>query len=112
MKAQLVRIALTIVIGAVVVGLLPYTLSSAPEPVSVDGSLYQQDGDTVTVIVTGSDGKAISRAVQNLGGEVISAGWMVDTVTAEVPAAQLDELAEHPNVYSMTSTGPRAASSD
>jgi hypothetical protein len=112
MKAQLVRILVTIIIGAAVVGLVPYALSSTPELVSIDGSLYQQDGDTLTVIVTGSDGKAISRAVENLGGEVTSAGWLVDTITAVVPAAQLDELAGHPNVYSITAIGEISASRD
>lgn len=112
MKVKLGRLLGLIVIVATIVAVAPYALGSPPEPVTIDGGLFQQHTETLTVVVKGSDGKTVSRAIENLGGEVVTAGWLTDTVIAVLPADQLDALAVHPNVFSMTSADEGAASAD
>jgi hypothetical protein len=81
------------------------SFASSPETVHIDGSLFLQQAETMSVIVTAADATSAVRAVEAVGGQVTGDPPTAQAVAASIPANKLDALAIHPQVHSITSAG-------
>jgi hypothetical protein len=75
----------------------------SPEIVHIDGRLYLQTTETISVVVTAADAASAAYAVEAVGGQVSGASLMAQAVTASIPVNQLDALAIQPQVRSIAS---------
>ncbi len=93
-----------VLIGIIAVAALRNTGSApSPEIVHIDGSLYLQTGEIISVVVTAADAATAVRAVEAVGGQVSGAPSMAQAVAASIPADQIDALAMQPQVRSIAS---------
>jgi hypothetical protein len=67
----------------------------------VEPQLNTAAGDSLSLIVTASESQQAARAVRALGGQVVSDLWLIDAVSANVPADQLATLAAEPGIASI-----------
>ena len=79
--------------------------AQAPAPTSgaayVEPALFSWEAETLPVIVTASDSRAVVRAVEHVDGQVTSDLWLIDSVAATIPANQIKALAAYPGVRSI-----------
>lgn len=88
---------------ATIAAVMTSSFTSSPETVHIDGSLFLQHAETMSVIVTAADATSAVRAVEAVGGQVTGDPPAAQAVAASIPANKLDALAIHPQVRSITS---------
>ena len=67
----------------------------------VEPSLWTAESETLTVIVTAGDFAQAAELVERVGGQVVSDLWLIDAVSATMPADQLKSLAAQPGLVSI-----------
>ena len=67
----------------------------------VEPSLWTAETDSLAVIVTADDSHQAAKIVERVGGVVASDLWLIDAVSATVPADQLKSLAAQPGLVSV-----------
>ena len=67
----------------------------------VEPSLWTAESETLAVIVTAGDSRQAAQIVERTGGQVTSDLWLIEAVSATVPAEQLKALAAQPGVVSI-----------
>jgi hypothetical protein len=81
----------------------PGAVNPAGETVIIEGSLFLQETQTLSVLVTGVDASTAASVVEELGGQVVSDMSSANTVAATIPADQIDALAIHPAIRAIRS---------
>jgi hypothetical protein len=97
---------------ATVAAVMTSSFAAGPETVHIDGSLFLQQAETISVIVTAADATSAVQAVEAVGGQVTGDPPKAQAVAASIPANKLDALAIHPQVRSITSAGAMYAAQD
>jgi len=67
----------------------------------VEPSLWTVEANSLTVIVTAEDSQQAAKLVEQAGGRVVSDLWLIDAVSATVPADRLETLAAQSGVVSI-----------
>jgi serine protease AprX len=82
-------------------GLLLNRPATAAETVYIEPGLVSNPTEPLSVIVTAADSQAAAEAVEHVGGQVVSDLWLIEAVSARVPATRLSRLAAQPGIVSI-----------
>jgi hypothetical protein len=101
MSVKLSLLFVLVIIAGVFFAAVPNPLDPAQDMVYIDGALYLQETETLSVIVTAVNPVAAVRAVEAVGGQVTSDPGLDNAITANIPYEQLDVLVNHPDIRSV-----------
>ena len=101
MSVKLCLFCVLFIMAGVSVAAVPHPLNPAQDIVYIDGELYLQETETLSVIVTAVSPAAAARAVEDVGGQVTSDSGRDNAITATIPYEQLDALVNHPDIRSV-----------
>ncbi|MDH3675652.1 MAG: S8 family serine peptidase, partial [Anaerolineae bacterium] len=97
-KVLVTCVALLVLLGGVLLNLHPAT---AAEAVYIEPGLVSNPAERLSVIVTAGDSQAAAEAVERVGGQVVSDLWLIEAVSARLPARRLRQLAAQPGIVSI-----------
>jgi hypothetical protein len=103
MKTRFALLFALFITVAVTAGAVSPRSVANPEITSVDGRLFEDPSPSLTVKVTANSAETAVRAVEAIGGDVVSSSEQGTAVFAVIPAAQLDALIVHPGVRAVES---------
>ena len=101
MSVKLSLLFVLFIITGVFVAAVPSPLNPTQDIVYIDGDLYLQETETLSVVVTAVNPAAAVRAVEDVGGQVTSDPELDNAIIATIPYEQLDALVNHPDIRSV-----------
>jgi hypothetical protein len=75
-------LSLLVLVGGVVLS----QPATAAEAVYIESGLVSNPAESLSVIVTAADSQAAAEAVERVGGQVVSDLWLIEAVSARLPA--------------------------